>query len=90
MNELIQKLVVQAKESVPAGLQPSEWLEVYHEKFAELIVRECATICDTKRAEYTILCKDSTSFEKKNIYAEGEFAAHQVRLLIQKHFGVEE
>ena len=61
MNELIQRLVDQAKESVPAGLQPSEWLEVYHEKFAELIIKECADISDASfhngSAGYTAILK---------------------------------
>ena len=52
MNELIQKLVVQAKESVPAGLQPSEWLEVYHEKLVKAIVEETLTQV-AERAYYT-------------------------------------
>ena len=45
MNEQIQKLVDQAKQSMPAGLAPEQWLEAYHTKFAELIVRECMLQC---------------------------------------------
>jgi hypothetical protein len=47
MKQQIQTLVEQAKQSVPTGLAPEQWLEVYHTKFAELIVRECA-----KRIDY--------------------------------------
>lgn len=39
--ELIQRLVDQAKQSVPAGLDVTTWVDVYNAKFAELIVREC-------------------------------------------------
>jgi hypothetical protein len=46
MNERVQALVEQAKQSVPAGLEPEQWLEVYHAKFAELIVRECIAQCN--------------------------------------------
>ena len=40
----IQKLADQAKKSVPHGLSPDKWIEVYNQKFAELIVVKCANI----------------------------------------------
>ena len=43
MNARVQALVEQAKQSVPTGLAPEQWLEVYHTKFAEMIVRECVS-----------------------------------------------
>lgn len=46
MSELIQQLAEQAKTQVPQGiLSPELWIEQYNQKFAELIVRECAEIC---------------------------------------------
>lgn len=51
MNK-IQQLVKKAKESVPQGLTPDKWLEVYHEVFAKLVVE--ATLDQVKeRAYYT-------------------------------------
>ena len=44
MNERIRQLAEQAKASVPAGLDVSEWIEKYNEIFAELIVNECADL----------------------------------------------
>ena len=44
MNKQIQELADQAKKSVPHGLGVDKWIEVYNEKFAELIVRECLTV----------------------------------------------
>ena len=41
MSEHIQKLADKAKKSVPHGLTPDKWIEVYNQKFAELIVKEC-------------------------------------------------
>ena len=41
MNKRIQELAEQAKASVPPGLVVSEWIGVYNQLFAELIVREC-------------------------------------------------
>jgi len=47
MNERIKELAVQAEYyaeyTTPQGL---EWLPTFKEKFAELIVRECAEIAD--------------------------------------------
>lgn len=48
MNTKIQKLVEKAKKSVPHGLTPDKWLEVYHEEFARLIVQECADLIETR------------------------------------------
>lgn len=44
MKDHVQKLADKAKKSVPHGLTPDKWIEVYNEKFAELIVKECADI----------------------------------------------
>ena len=46
MNEQIKLLVEQAKKSIPPGLDTEEWLEVYHTKFAKLIVQECMNLCE--------------------------------------------
>lgn len=40
----IQELAAKAKKSVPHGLSPDKWIEVYNEKLAELIVVKCANI----------------------------------------------
>ena len=45
MSDFIQKLADKAKKSVPYGLTPDKWIEVYNEKFAELIIRECGKSC---------------------------------------------
>ena len=48
MNERIQKLERQARQYAnsmyPSGLDIPKWGPAYHEKFAELIVKECADI----------------------------------------------
>ena len=44
MNEQIRELALQAKISVPQGLDVDKWIETYNEKFAELIVQKCADI----------------------------------------------
>jgi hypothetical protein len=39
-KERIKELVDQAKNSVPAGLEPMEWINIHHEKFAELLLAD--------------------------------------------------
>jgi hypothetical protein len=47
MNERIEQLAEQARQYAnsmyPSGLDMPKWGPAFHEKFAELIVRECAT-----------------------------------------------
>ena len=48
----VQQLADQAKKSVPHGLSPDKWIEVYNEKFAKLVIE--ATLDQVKeRAYYT-------------------------------------
>ena len=49
MNERIEKFSEQARQYAdsmyPSGLDIGKWGPAYQEKFAELIVRECAQVC---------------------------------------------
>ena len=50
MNERIQELLVEAHKQTKGGIysgHPSEWTE----KFAELIVWECAQFCEDKNSK---------------------------------------
>ena len=54
MNERIRELYEQARlhaQTVNADLDPKGWMDEYHKKFAELIVRECLDIVN--RHEYS-------------------------------------
>ena len=49
MNERIRELYEQARlhaKSIDADIDPKGWMDEYHRKFAELIVRECASIVE--------------------------------------------
>jgi hypothetical protein len=49
MNERIKQLALQAKEETDAlyaKLTPQEFKDTYNQKFAELIVKECADRCE--------------------------------------------
>lgn len=74
MNNRIKELADRAGEyaDFESGLCTDEFLE----KFAELIVKECAGVCDDER--------DSTDSEFGKLVAEG------CALKIMEHFGVEE
>jgi hypothetical protein len=48
MNERIRELYEQARlqaKSIDADLDRQGWMDLYHQKFAELIVRECLNQC---------------------------------------------
>ena len=47
MNERIRELYEQARlhaKSIDADIDPKGWMDLYHQKFAELIVRECCEV----------------------------------------------
>jgi len=46
MNERVQELADQARISVSPGLPVDEWILVYNQKFAQLIVQECMNVLD--------------------------------------------
>jgi hypothetical protein len=50
MNERIEYHALMARQYAselhPNALDMENWAKVYHEKFAELIVRECAKVAD--------------------------------------------
>ena len=76
MNERIKQLAIEANliSSESNGFDQTR-LSIAQQKFAELIVRECAGICH-KMAE------DSDSY----VVHDGDTCAEQIK----KHFGVEE
>jgi len=79
MNERIQELERQAKQYAnsmyPSGLDIPKWGPAYHEKFAELIVRECAGLFPNVYVEI------ETDYGNTPVIAAD---------YIKEHFGVEE
>jgi hypothetical protein len=78
MNERIEKISEQARQYAdsmyPSGLDIAKWGPAYQEKFAELIVRECA------KSLWTEECHNSD-------LALEEFERNSAK--IKEHFGVE-
>ena len=60
-----------------------------YERFAELIVKECMSMCDETQANYLKHRKATIDFDEKNIFAEGEAASHVIKYKMKKHFGIE-
>ena len=98
MNERIRELIKQSgghfstHNLMSNPVQHRESIELWDkniEKFAELIVKECMTMCDETRADYFKHRKAADDFTDKNIYAEGEAASDIIKYKIKKHFGVE-
>ena len=79
MNERIRELYEQARlqaKSIDADIDPKGWMDLYHKKFAELIVRECInqahSVGDLRGANDDVI-----------------YGADTAAVKISKHFGVE-
>jgi formylmethanofuran dehydrogenase subunit D len=92
MNEKIRELVIQANiyvsETALRGSSIEQLEDMKDNKLAELIVAECAHLCNIQRVNYTKLGKGAYSFEDKNRFGEGEISAHKIRISIKEQFGV--
>jgi hypothetical protein len=56
MMERIRLLYEQARlqaKSIDADIDPKGWMDLYHQKFAELIVEECAELVETQHTWIT-------------------------------------
>jgi hypothetical protein len=92
MNERIEKLAVEARQyafgEVENSQDPTEWStkyynEMFEQKFAELIVRECIEQGDTLAKHYI-----DTHPEQEQVMLLASIADYSKE--IKKHFGVEE
>jgi len=83
MNERIRELSLQA--GIAANLSAdvverdkNKWIDLYSEKFAQLIVQECLTICQHNADD------NDDQFDLGRVHQ-----AKEITYLIKKHFGVE-
>jgi len=97
MNEQIQKLYDQAdkfaKENRTQNIAAlgNNYFELFHEKFAELIVQECAELA--KKKAFIIMQKAEEYAADKEEIINATSAAFHLAILeqeIRKYFGVEE
>lgn len=90
MNERIKELSKQAEiYALTLVDREDDYVEVFEQKFAELIVKESMAMCDELRAQYLTSRKSTMDFDEKNIYAEGEAACDIIKYKMKKQFGVE-
>ena len=85
MNERIRELYEQARlhaKSIDADIDPKGWMDLYHKKFAELIVRECMDIAKRTR--------DNFGSANPDVLEGGQGGAFCVYHNIKNTFGVEE
>jgi hypothetical protein len=84
MNERIRELIRQAESTANEGIgfEGQEYLDMLMERFAELIVKECASICELNGKSYT----HSFTPAKARL---AESTSNHCGLMIKKHFGVE-
>jgi hypothetical protein len=83
MNERIKELALQCKEYAdesPFIVHDSIWWELYNEKFAELIVRECASIASGTAVENP----------PNDLFYGYNLGVNKTAEKIKQHFGVEE
>jgi hypothetical protein len=86
MNERIKELALKAYNNAGQGTPEalSSFMEVYSEKFAELIVRECMKVIDDSTPVYS-------SEDQQDNYCQGTLNGYQSALLeVKQHFGVKE
>jgi hypothetical protein len=91
MNERIHELAEQAQYyaeyTTPQGL---EWFPMFKERFAELIVRECATLLFNESERlyaYSSECDNMRHSDEAELCAE---KCVDLIAMIEQHFGVEE
>ena len=90
MNEKIEELAEQFRMdfSIDENSQDGiHWDNV--DEFAELIIRECADICNTSRIKYQSLRKSAMNYEEKEIYNEGIAVSDHIKYKILREFGIE-
>lgn len=92
MNERIRELGFQAWDYVAScdDQYSKSATDLFEEKFAELIVAECMTMCDDLKTQYFKSRRFTTDFGEKNRYAEGEAACDIIKYKMKKQFGVTE
>jgi len=78
MNERIRELINQSMESTGVEGLGGSYMELNPEKFAELIIQECVTICEQQRTKI---------LQNPNDPSWTEHLA-EVQTNIKQHFGV--
>ena len=73
MNERIRELYEQVRlnaKSIDPDIDPKGWMDEYHEKFAELIVRECADLFEVEYGQAQVSGDDVARVLKQHFGVE--------------------
>ena len=93
MNERIRQLAEQAKDHADYYAMLSDGMEqeIFTEKFAELIVRECVAQCEQVAADADVMADSKYVTDMGRQLHEGMWGgAKNCTAQIREHFGVEE
>ena len=92
MNERILELAEQAKDYADyySMLSDSAEQEIFTEKFAELIVRECIKLTMNERLRYSSSYDKQADWPKQLMMLHCAISMDNYKILLQEHFGVEE
>ena len=94
MNQRIQQLAEQARSSIPTDtLGVEQWIEVYNEKLAMLIVAECDCLNRTQSFELAGVIVDTeegNGFDAVCLGTVKQVENYLADNTLKKHFGVEE
>lgn len=86
MNERIQLLAQQAKDSIPQGtLSVPNWIEAYNQKFAELIIQDVLQTCNRVNKGF-----NDWSEHHAIDSMQRQIGVNILRVAIREHFGVYE
>ncbi len=93
MNERLKELSLQASDSIPDDVGAEHAMYLFQEKFAELIVRECAELNRQQSWDLTgviIDVEESTGFDEVCMNTVKRVKNYLAGDDLLKHFGVEE
>jgi len=90
MNKRLHDIMIDATSTSEFIAGNYYWPPEYVEKFTELIIKECASLCEDLSFQYERYRMEETDFGMKNIYAEGQAACDVIQHKMKKHFGIEQ
>jgi hypothetical protein len=90
MNERIRELYEQARlqaKSIDADIDPKGWMDLYHQKFAELLVKECMRQVEE---QYLPVLEDETMMKDTHWGGYVQCGVDSYVAIREHFFGVEE
>lgn len=89
MLELYKQAQVPCTAIDPSNNMPYESTCFSAEKFSELIVQECMSMCNEAGNKYFNAQLNTDNFYEKNIHSAGRMACENLKDQIASYFGVE-